>query len=609
MTSKRLSRQVALCWLIASFGTAAARAEDAATWAQKGFYLQVHEGDLAGAAAAFEHVVSDSAAPAKLRSEAQTRLDQCREDLAAADFARLMPPDAIAYVELSRPGDQFVRLARMLGLVREPGTERAGGATGKSAPGIPLGNGLVFPANFALSPALVAELKKFRGAAVAITGLDERLKDMPEGVLVIHPGDSDLVRGLLETGVQLVEPAKSIGTFKTYRFKNGPHEFWITVTARLLIAGTKREAVAATVERLGNPQAASLATRPAFKALEGERRTNLLFAYVDGREMARRLRPLMKGQQAAIVGTVLDLDHLESLTLSAGVTDDSVKVSARVNLMPGHHNVAYNLIRTPPFTRRSLGSVPRGAAGVVLLGLNPATPAPAANTPAKQAGDVEITGMDLGREIFSNVEEVAFFVLPRGADHSVPQSPLPEMAAVFAVKDAAKSEALWNQILALAALVGVHEPKAHDVTIDGNPGKKYQFAGMPPIVVARAADRALIVGTEGAASAALRASSGQDSILTDGAYRTLLARLTANSSKAVLVDAGRAVQIARELSGDRNSSEMQMIGAALKDLRLSIVTDEAPNCLTLSVEATGLPNVPSMIETFGSQLAHAQGGK
>jgi hypothetical protein len=54
---------------------------------------------------------------------------------------------------------------------------------------------------------------------------------------------------------------------------------------------------------------------------------------------------------------------------------------------------------------------------------------------------------------------------------------------------------------------------------------------------------------------------------------------------------------------------MHMAGLVLKDLRLSIVTDEAPNCLTLSIEATGLPNVPSMIETFSSQMARAQGEK
>jgi hypothetical protein len=77
----------------------------------------------------------------------------------------------------------------------------------------------------------------------------------------------------------------------------------------------------------------------------------------------------------------------------------------------------------------------------------------------------------------------------------------------------------------------------------------------------------------------------------------------------VLVDASRALQIARDFSGDRDSNEMHMAGLVLKDLRLSIVTDEAPNCLTVSIEATGLPNLPSVIQTLGSQMAHSQEGK
>ena len=385
MTSQCLARPVAFCCLFAAFASQAARAEDPGTLVQKGFYLQVHEGDLAGAAAVFERVASDSTVPSALRTEAQTRLAQCREDLASADLARLMPPEAIAYVELSRPGDQVVRLAKMMGLVAAQGAAPASAAEGQAVPGIPLGPGLVFPSNLTLSPALVAELKKFRGAALAITGLDDRMHDVPDGVLVIHPGDSDLVRGLLETAVQLIEPAKPIGNFKTYRFKEGAKQFWITVTARLLIAGTDREAVAAVVERLGNPKAASLATRPTFQAHDADRHNRLVFAYVDGHELARRLKPMMKGGDAAMVSTLLDLDHLDSLTFAAGVTDDSVQLIARVNLTPGHHNLPYNLIRTAPFTRRSLASVPSGAAAVVLLGLNPATPAAATNSTAKCA--------------------------------------------------------------------------------------------------------------------------------------------------------------------------------------------------------------------------------
>ncbi len=67
----------------------------------------------------------------------------------------------------------------------------------------------------------------------------------------------------------------------------------------------------------------------------------------------------------------------------------------------------------------------------------------------------------------------------------------------------------------------------------------------------------------------------------------------------MLVDAGRVMQLVRMFSGG-GSPGMDIAGAACKDLRVSIVSDEAPNCLTLSVEASGLPNVPSLISKIGS---------
>jgi hypothetical protein len=75
------------------------------------------------------------------------------------------------------------------------------------------------------------------------------------------------------------------------------------------------------------------------------------------------------------------------------------------------------------------------------------------------------------------------------------------------------------------------------------------------------------------------------------------------SSKAVLVDAGRVMQIVRSFSGGESKPEMDLVTAALKDLRVSIVTDEAPNCLSVSVEASGLPNVPTLISKIGSGSA------
>ncbi len=207
---------------------------------QRGYFLQTHQADFAGAAAAFEKVLADPSAPAEVRREAQSRLAQCREDLATADLAHLMPPDALAYAEVSRPGEHVVRVANMLGLVRKDGVQPKAGAKT-----IPWATACSLPEDLSLSPALVAELKKFRGVAAAVTSIDA--SGMPEGVVVVHPGDADLVRGLIETGVQLLEPVEPIEGFRTYTYQR---QVVLTVTARVLIAARTREQVAVAVARL-----------------------------------------------------------------------------------------------------------------------------------------------------------------------------------------------------------------------------------------------------------------------------------------------------------------------------------------------------------------------
>ena len=106
------------------------------------------------------------------------------------------------------------------------------------------------------------------------------------------------------------------------------------------------------------------------------------------------------------------------------------------------------------------------------------------------------------------------------------------MAAVFAVNDPAKSEELWNQILSIVAMAGFHDTHPRDITIEGTKARLYHFQGAPPIVVVRTPERELIVGTEDAAGAALRASRSHDSIRNDASYSKVLAKLTPTSSKA-----------------------------------------------------------------------------
>ena len=235
---------VSLVGLLARPVTAEDKPSAAQTRFQRAYYLETHEHDLAAAAIAYEHVLADPTTPAPLAAEAKTRLARVREDLAVVDFAHLMPADVMGYAELSEPGKHVARILKMMGLIAPPGEREP-----SKEPPIPLGEGLFLPADFTVSPALAAELEKIRGAAAGITAIDDRGR--PSGLLVIHPGDCDLLRGAIETGVQLLEPGEAIEGFKTYRIRDLG---WVTLTARLVLVSDSREGLTAALGRLATPK-------------------------------------------------------------------------------------------------------------------------------------------------------------------------------------------------------------------------------------------------------------------------------------------------------------------------------------------------------------------
>jgi hypothetical protein len=565
---------------------------------QRGFFLQVHEHDLKGALEAYRAVVADTQAPAKLRQDAERRVAETQEDLASANLARLMPPDCLAYAEIAEPGQHVGRILNMMGLLGStdgaPSSIAKPGGESAEKP-VPLGGGIYLPSDLTVSPALVTELQKFRGVAVGLTAVEQ--DGRPAGLVVLHPGDCDLVRGALETAVQLLQPGDPIEGFKTYRI---PDVGWVLVTTRMLFLSDSRDQLIAAIERIRNPQAASLAGSESFQRAAADAKGSLLFAFVDGPKAVKRLSPMLAGQEAAIVRTLLDPEHIESLTVALTTSDAGIHLRVRLSLMSGHHNMIYALIRTAPITKRSLEHVPQGAAGVLLVGLNPADQsapsAPAAGAPPS------ISAMDIGREFFHNIEEVAVFALAPSGTAS--RAPIPEIGAVIAVKDAAKSEALWNQILMLVALAGKQPAKPPtEITLEGKSGRTYQFEGLPSIAVVRAG-RELVIGTEAAVAASLKASASQQSIAQDAACAPLIGRLTPDTSKALLVDVGRAVDLAAGLSRGRQSQEMKQAGALVRDLKFSILTDEAPNQLTLTAELTGLPKFRDIVSMLRAQSAN-----
>lgn len=577
-SGRRVAAFTSVALILAIAPTASAQ-EAAEADFQRAFFLEEHENDLAAAAAAYRKVVESDRAPAQLKQQAAGRLAAINEDLATVDLASLMPPEALAYVEVSGLGEHAEELVRMLNL-------QADSTATSSRGSVPLGDGFYLPERITISPALLAELKNVRGIAAAVTGVCP--EGCPLGVAIIHPGDSNIVRGLVESAVQVLQPVEPIGGFATYTFQE---QVWIVQTARLVVVGSSRDEVAATVARISGDATPRLSESESFAHVGADREDAMLFAWVSGPRAVEQLRGVLRGEEAMIANAVLDLDHLQSASFAIGPTEHGLAVQVKVELDEGHHNLAYGLVRTAPLSRRALRHVPTGIAGLALVGLNP----PSETRPVADAGAEQyVAALDLGREFFSNIEEVGLFVLPR-AEGGTGGMPIPDIGLVVAVKDAAKSQALWNQLLMLPTFAFPELPPSSDVEIGGLAGREFRYPEAPPIQLVRLGDDGLIVGTRGAVAAAATAENSGSSVTEDAGFEPLLAQLTPSSSKAILVDVGRAIETAAAVH-PREADDLRMVASLVGNLRISLVTDEQPTSLAVRLAATSLPDVQRLID-------------
>ena len=154
---------------------------DAAAEYYRGYYLQHESDDLAGALKAYRQSIQ-LGADNELREKIDEQTATLQEELAVQDFAGIMPANAIAFVEISNPASHVEKVAGMMGLI---------GTTNNANDRVVLNidNEVQIPSDFKISPALIRELKKIRGAAIGITKINPN--GQPAGLAVIHPGDSD----------------------------------------------------------------------------------------------------------------------------------------------------------------------------------------------------------------------------------------------------------------------------------------------------------------------------------------------------------------------------------------------------------------------------------
>ena len=506
------------------------------------------------------------------------------------DFAQLMPSGTLAYVELQEPARHVEQLASAMGLMGERGRSSEEPVT------IHLDDGFVLSSDFRLSPSLLAEMKRVRGAAVSMSAPFKNNEPLP--LIVIDPGKSSLLRGLMETGIQVVPKAEEIGGYPTYHHAEAP--FWCVQTKNLFVASSDRDHLEAAIDRVRS-KGKSLADNDTFSQRRSECKNALVFAYVDGPNLVEHVVPHVGGD-IAIARAVLDLDHLRCATAMVSATDSGAKAEVRITMDEKHNSLAYGMIRTVPFREEIFSNVPGSAAVVAAVGVNPPMQ-------LESESSRHITAMDIGREFFANLSEVAMFVLPSidaGHDEA------PNFGFVIKANNAEKSETLWSQLLALPTMVGSDEgPSVKEIRVDGHSGHRYVFDDddVPQMDMIRLDDATMVFGTRDAVASVLGLEGRKKSILGDEGLAEAIKEAPDHASKAIFAHVGRLAQLAAKIEKGSDAQQLAIVSQVLKHTKVVAVSDEAPHELTVQLEASELPVFEDVIRMVAEmQGSHAPAG-
>lgn len=547
----------------------------------KAYYLQHEEGRLEAALDLYRGVAHSKKADAGLRERAERAAKDLAQDLAASDFARLMPADAILYVELNRPGEQVAALVDQLGLL---GVLDGGGG-------------------FGISPHLLEGALGVRGAALAITEVDLG-GGPPKGVMVLHAGDQETLRGLIETGVPAGgTPTEPIAGYPTWQLEG---QALVSLTSRVLIAGTSRDLVRGVAERLDGDAKGSLAAAESLRSAQALRGDDLLFFHLNAAPIVPLIRMQMEQEArrdpgAAMALAFLDVDSFKGFSGRLGVDGKGLGLDLELQLAEGHQNLLFNLMRKPKLDRETLELVPAGAAFFLATSVNEAScVAPATGEPGRPI----VTAMDFGRELFANIVDVVVYGLPPMGE---PQQgwAAPDVVLALRVNDVDRSRALWDFVLGFASRSSGGASTAPEVVeVAGIECERYKVQGVPVFLVTR--DKEMMVSASRSALArTIEARREGHTVLRDELFAGPLKQLGSDHVTALLVNPGRCAAMARPFLPERDRAELEPIAALLAETVFSVGVQQ--NDTTLAVHSR-VERLPDLGPVVGQLLEQRRGG-
>ncbi|MHC4396410.1 MAG: LamG-like jellyroll fold domain-containing protein [Planctomycetota bacterium] len=632
--------------------TSSAQGKSASALLQEGLYAEEIEGDMDKAISIYEQVIEKKTARDSHKAQALYRLGMCYlktqnqqrakamfeklvteypeqktviekvrpmlEEMSYSDPAALMPPDTKMYIELGSPGRQIETILKMLqGTPLANPLAMLGGtrADGESAPDI---------LSALLNPSMMTEFKKVRGTAIGITDIRS---NNPPGIMVLYPGKSDALRGLIFAGLGMVaKPGEPIEGMQSMVV--GGNAGVIYDDNVIIIAQPIEQLRWCAKQYKGTSKEPTLASQNgAFAKLNRKtREQSALTIWLDidqtFEDIKKQFGDNKLPQEIRAADLFADLESIDDLIAHLSIEASGITIDANVRFKDGHNCLVYDIIRTPNLSRDGFKAVPSETFALVSLALG--EPESVGGQKARQAIE-NITGLDVGREIFANIEQVTLFAVPPGEasnENTLAKSISPAVGCVGLVvtsHNPQKTRQLLTKLLILADTITNMQMDEQPTAQEDSTLVKYNFG----IFNNQAAY--CYLGQEGKSTvlalspevinASLSAIKNRQSVLTGGPLQKFFRPLSADVSKMALVNVGGAIRMAdahihKEVIATEKPENLplsQMLGQlaqACDKTSLQFRTNENVNNFGLELSTSELPPIGTVLPLL-MQLPHS----
>ena len=594
---------------------------------QQGLYAEEVEGNMNAAIKTYEQVIKNSSAPGSHVAQALYRQGMCYlkikdeqsaravleklvteypgqteivekarpvlDDLTNFDPATLMPPGTLVYVEFGSPGRQIETILTMLkGTPYENPLAAIGGQQtgnpGQKSPGDIMGA--------LLNPSMMAEFKKIRGSAIGVTGI---ANNNPPMISVLYPGKSDALRGLILAGLGMVgTPGEPIEGMQTVALKNIGAE--VAYDDKVIISAQPASQLQWCVKQykglISEPTLAS-SNKSFQKVSKSQRQKNALTVWANVDEAYAQLLKMFPADKIPpgilSANAIADFSNIDEVVFTHSVEPSGLGSTMNIQFKDGHHCLAYDMIRTPNLSKAALEAVPAEAIAVASFALNHTDSAQAEKVRAQIQN---VTGLDVGRELFANIEQVTIFALPAEGNSAGagPEAIAGRLGLAITSRNPEQTRQVFGTLLGMAGapFAGQKDARPGQYRIASNPKQEiYCYVEQVNGITLVSLNRKVV-------DASVAAIKNRKSICASGPLNGAVNKLAPTASKLLLVNAGGAMRLLRPQMnfGTLNDEQAAQVNASFEQLAhaadlttAELRTDEQLNSFTLNSDLTGIP--------------------